>query len=268
MTARFTLLGSGGWIPTPRRETTCAILSFPDALFIFDAGTGISRLLQEPFREELAPDRPVHLFLSHFHLDHIIGIFYLPAMFKGRSVILHPPAEEITGLEPLEALEAVFRKPYNPHQLKEMPVDISVEGLGDGEHRLAGRRVAVRKQIHADPSAGFRIDDLLVFATDTARDPGTVPFAEGVGLLVHEAWIDGAEEDDPETAHIAREAYVAHTSARQAAELAAEAGVWRLVLNHLNPVRGDAYYRQMLQSARKFFPETYILEDGEGMELG
>lgn len=268
MTARFTLLGSGGWIPTPRRETTCAILSFPEALFIFDAGTGISRLLEEPFRGELDADRPVHLFLSHYHLDHIIGIFYLPAMFKGRSIHLHPPSGEITGLDPLEALEAVFRKPYNPHSLEEMPLDMTVEGLSEGWHELEGRRVAVRKQIHADPSAGFRVDDLLVFATDTARDPGTVPFAEGVALLVHEAWIDGAEEDDPQTAAIAREAYVAHTSARQAAELAAEAGAERLVLNHLNPVRSDVYISQMLQSARKLFPDTYIMEDGENLELG
>lgn len=268
MTATFSLLGSGGWIPTPRRETTCAIMSFPDALFIFDAGTGISRLLQEPFRDELAGDRPVHLFLSHYHLDHIIGIFFLPAMFKGRRVLLHPPAAEITGLDPLEAVKAVIRKPYNPHELEDMPVDIEVAGLAEGEHELAGRRISVRKQIHADPSVALRVDDLLVFATDTARDPGTVPFAAGVRLLAHEAWIDGVEEEAPETAEIAREAYVAHTSARQAAELAAEAGVGKLALCHLNPLRGDAYHRQMLQSARKLFPETYILEDGERLELG
>ena len=41
MSVTFTLLGSGGWIPTPRRQTTCAILSLPEALFIFDAGTGL-----------------------------------------------------------------------------------------------------------------------------------------------------------------------------------------------------------------------------------
>ncbi len=267
MTATFTMLGSGGWIPTARRQTTCAMLSFPDALFIFDAGTGISRLLEERFRGELEGERPVHLFLSHYHLDHIIGLFYLPAMFSGRTVHLHPPARDITGVDALETVAAVISKPYNPHDLEDMPVDIRVEALAAGGHQLAGRRVSVRRQIHADPSAGFRIDDLLVFATDTAMDPGTVPFAEGVSLLVHEAWIDGAEEDDPETEHIAREAYVAHTSARQAAQLAAEAAVGRLVLSHLSPVRGDAYHAQMLESARRLFPQALIMEDGESLEL-
>lgn len=267
MTTKFTMLGSGGWIPTARRETTCAMLSFPDALFLFDAGTGISRLLEVRFRGELEGERPVHLFLSHYHLDHIIGLFYLPAMFLGRTVHLHPPEEGITGVDPEAAVRSVIRKPYNPHYLDDMPLDIKIEALGEGENEVAGRRVSARKQIHTDPSMGIRVDDLLVFATDTARDPGTVPFAEGVSLLVHEAWIDGAEEDDPETKRIAEEAYVSHTSARQAAELATEAGVENLALSHLSPVRGDNYHAGMLQSARKIFPETMILEDGQGLDL-
>src|SRR5659263_677628 len=122
MTANFTLLGSGGWIPTARRETTCAILSLPEALFIFDAGTGLARLLEERFRPEYEAAREVHLFLSHYHLDHIAGLVYLLALF--------------------------------------------IEPLAEGEHAIGGASVQVRKQIHADPSVAFRVNDWLVFATD------------------------------------------------------------------------------------------------------
>lgn len=267
MSAFFSLLGTGGWIPTPRRETTCAILSRPESLFIFDAGTGLARLLEDRFRPELEPEREIHMFLSHYHLDHIAGLVYLPAMFKGRTVHLHPPAAKITGEDPLAIISSIVRKPFNPHALSEMPVDVSIEPLGEGEHRIAGTRVALRKQIHADPSVAYRIDDLLVFATDTAQDPGTAAFARGARLLVHEAWIDGVEEEDPATAHIAREAYVAHTSARQCAGIAAEAGVEELILCHLIPLRPDSYHRQMLASARKIFPAARILEDGEIIEI-
>lgn len=268
MSATFTMLGSGGWIPTARRETTCALLSLPEALFIFDAGTGLSRLLEQEYRQELGADREIHILLSHYHLDHIIGLFYLPAVLSGRVVHLHPPGAGITGLDPLEAIATVISRPYNPHDLADMPMDIRVEALDEGEHELAGTRVGVRKQIHADASAGFRIGDMMVFATDTARDPGIIPFAAGVDLLVHEAWINGAEEDDPETEHIAREAYVAHTSARQAAEQASAAGVDRLVLSHLSPVRSDGYHQRMLAAAQEIFPPTSILEDGQSLELG
>ena len=65
MSVKFTLLGTGGWIPTTRRETTCALLNMPEALFIFDAGTGLPRLLEQRFRPEPAPAREGPLFLSH-----------------------------------------------------------------------------------------------------------------------------------------------------------------------------------------------------------
>lgn len=263
MSDRFTMLGSGGWIPTPKRETTCAIFSTDAALLIFDAGTGIARLLEDRFHGELEDDREVHLLLSHYHLDHVGGLMYLPGMFKGRRVTVHAPAAQIAGSEPLAVISSVIRKPFNPHALDEMPVDVRVEALTEGEHEIAGLPVRVRKQIHADPSIAFRIADKLVFATDTAMDPGTVDFSRGAGVLVHEAWIDGDEEEDPATEQIAREAYAAHTSARQAAQMAAEAGVGELVLCHLNPLRGDDYHAKMLASARKIFAPTRIMEDGE-----
>lgn len=289
MTAKFTLLGTGGWIPTVRRETTCAILSTPKAFFIFDAGTGLARLLEERFRPEIGLNsgpkenpgpgqsgaatqsqgrqREVHMFLSHYHLDHIAGLVYLPAMFKGRTVHLHPPAESVTGEDPRAIISGIIRKPFNPQSIADMPLDLSIEPLEEGEHDIAGATVRIRRQIHADPSVAFRIDDLLAFATDTADDPGTAEFARGARLLVHEAWIDGIEEEDPATTHIAREAYVAHTSARQAAARAAEAGVEKLVLMHLNPLRGAAYHERMLAAAQKIFPGTVILEDGETVEF-
>ena len=267
MNAKFILLGTGGWIPTARRETTCAILSLPDSLFIFDAGTGLARLLEERFRPELEPGREVHMFLSHYHLDHIAGLVYLPAMFKGRTVYLHPPVAHITGEDPHEVINSIIRKPFNPQALADLPLDLRIVPVCEGEHTIGGASVSVRKQIHADPSVAYRVNNRLVFATDTADDEGTATFAHGARLLVHEAWIDGIEEDDPATENIAREAYIAHTSARQAAARAAEAGVEQLILCHLNPLRGAKYHERMLASAQRIFPATRILEDGETVVL-
>lgn len=267
MSTKFALLGTGGWIPTPGRETTCAILSRPDSLFIFDAGTGLSRLLEDRFRDELEPEREVHLFLSHYHLDHVAGLVYLPAMFKGKTVHLHAPDAAITGNDPLEVITSLVRKPFNPTPLSEMPTEVRVEAISEGEHRIAGSMVRVRKQIHPDPSVAYRVDDLLVFATDTVMDQKTAEFALGARLLVHEAWIDGVEEEDPALRQMVRETYVAHASARQCAQLAAEGGVGELVLSHLSPLRSSVYHEQMLASARKIFPATRILEDGETVEL-
>ena len=263
MSARLSLLGTGGWIPTARRETTCAILSMPEALFIFDAGTGLSRLLEERFRPELEPEREVHMFLSHYHLDHVAGLVYLPAMFRERTVFVHPPAAHITGDDPEAVIGGLIRKPYNPQAIAGLPLELCIAPICEGTHTIGGQTLSVRKQIHADPSVAYRVNDWFVFATDTADDEGTATFARGARLLVHEAWIDGVEEEDPATERIAREAYAAHTSARQAAARAAEARVEELVLCHLNPLRSDSYHQGMLASAQKIFAGTRLLEDGE-----
>jgi ribonuclease BN (tRNA processing enzyme) len=267
MADRFIMLGSGGWIPTPERETTCALFSTADALFIFDAGTGIARLLEERFREEVEADREVHLLLSHYHLDHVIGLMYIPGLFRGRTVHLHGPSAGIAGSDPVEVISSLIRKPFNPQALKDMPVDVRVGAVDEGGQEIGGLPVTVRKQIHADPSVAYRIADKVVFATDTTLDQDTAAFSRGAAVLVHEAWIDGVEEEDPATEHIAREAYIAHTSSRQAARLAGEAGVDELVLCHLNPLRSISYHEQMLESARKIFPRTRIMADGETLGI-
>jgi ribonuclease BN (tRNA processing enzyme) len=261
------MLGTGGWIPTPRRETTCAIVSLPEALLIFDAGTGLSRLLEERFRPELKTEREVHLFLSHYHLDHCAGLVYLPAMLRGKTVHLHAPTEDITGSDPEETLTRLVSKPFNPQSLFEMPAAISLEPLSEGEHEIAGLTIRVRGQLHPDRSVAYRLGDLLVFATDTRKDTGNIEFSRGAALLVHEAWIDGKEEEDPKMATVIKETYAGHSSARQCAELARGAGVDQLALCHLNPLRSDAYHERMLESARSIFPRTRIFDDGEMVPL-
>ncbi len=99
-------------------------------------------------------------------------------------------------------------------------------------------------------------------------DPETAAFARGAEVLLHESWIDGVEEDDPGAADLVRTTYLAHTSARQAAALAAQAGVGELILMHLNPLRDDAYYAQMQTSARELFAATSVYPDLHERALG
>ena len=99
--------------------------------------------------------------------------------------------------------------------------------------------VRVRAQQHTDTSVSFRVDDELVIATDTRVDPDAVAFAEGAGLWLHEAWY---WKDDPGLRNAPAElqpGYAAHSEATAVAALAAEAGVGRLILVHLNPLSGE-----------------------------
>jgi ribonuclease BN (tRNA processing enzyme) len=71
-------LGTGGWMPTDRRETACYALRDGADLLVLDAGTGFRRLVTDPALLE-GVER-LHVVLTHFHLDHTAGLVCLPAL--------------------------------------------------------------------------------------------------------------------------------------------------------------------------------------------
>jgi ribonuclease BN (tRNA processing enzyme) len=254
-----TLLGTAGWFPTDRRETTCFAVRSDEALFLFDAGTGLRRLRDERHAPLLDGAREIHLFLTHYHLDHVCGLAYLPGVLPGRRVTVHAPAADLTGVDPEAALSGLLRRPYNPHDWSDL-TNLRVEALGrDGV--VAGRRLRLRPQRHSDTSVAYRVDDELVLATDTMADPETASFAADVDLLLHEAWYDRAETAAADDA--LPPGYAAHSEVGDVAALAASAGVGRLVLIHLNPLRDETSYESLEATARRVFPASDVRPDGD-----
>jgi len=98
----------------------------------------------------------------------------------------------------------------------------------------------------------------VVISGDTRPHPALERLAQGADLLVHEATF--SHED------LARARETGHTTAREAAELAARAGVRRLALTHISP-RYSREAPELLAEARAFFPETVIARDGLELEV-
>ena len=258
---RVTLLGTMGWMPSDRRETTSFACRTGDSLFIFDAGTGLRRLREPAQAALLDGARDIHLFLTHYHLDHVCGLAYLPGVLPGRGLVIHAPAAELNGVDPERAVAGLLRRPYNPRDWEEL-TDVRLEPVVAGANEIAGHTVCVRAQQHSDVSVAYRVDDAFVLATDTRTDPATAEFAAGVGLLLHEAWYNAADPRTDETAAELLPGYAAHSEAAAVAGLAADAGVGRLVPMHLNPLHDESYYAALETAARAVFPRTDVLPDG------
>ena len=95
------------------------------------------------------------------------------------------------------------------------------------------------------------------YCSDTRPNKENIPLLEDVDLLYHEATF--AQED----ASLAHETY--HTTARQAAELAAGAGVGRLLIGHFSSRYKDL---SLLETeAREIFPGTTAVNDGDRFEV-
>ncbi len=240
---KVTLLGSGGWIPTQKRETCCALVREGDAAMLIDAGSGVSRLLDHP--ELLEGASALDIVLTHFHLDHVAGMPYLPAVDIDKRV--WAPGAWLYDTESRALLSRLLDPP-----LFAFGVDDLVESVGEIEPdglELGGLRIRARVQErHSHPTLALRLGDELAYCTDTAHDKANAEFAAEVALLCHEAWHAAPGTDDP-----------THSASGEAGQIAREAGVGELVLIHVNPMlRSDAV---LLEDAAASFESTTVGED-------
>ena len=239
------ILGSGGWIPNHGRATSCLAIRVQKRLVLLDAGTGVANLRSRP--DLLHGVEAVDIFLSHFHLDHVIGISYLPGWGLPPISVSGPGA--LFGSSTRVILESLSSPPFFSAPLSSYIAD--VKEVTEGENRTDGLDVQARiQERHPGKSLAYRLGDLLTYCTDTAVDPANGAFARGSKILLHEAWgVDSSPEP------------YAHSSAAEAAEIAQASGVERLKLIHLPPRVAD--YTVMLDAARAIFPQTSLARDFE-----
>jgi ribonuclease BN (tRNA processing enzyme) len=235
------VLGSGGWLPTDVRETSCVYVRSGADLLLLDAGTGARRLVTEP--ELLEGVERLWVVFSHFHLDHVCGLGALVALELDREIWM--PARLLAGVPAGELLERLVGPPFFPGA-----AEVGAARELEGEAEVGPFRIQIRIQPqHPGRSVAIRVDGRLTYCTDTRYDPENVDFAKGSAVLLHEAFQGGQTTDDP-----------GHTAAGEAGRLAAEAGVERLVLMHIDPVGvGD---EELTAAARVHFPAAEVGRDG------
>jgi ribonuclease Z len=98
----------------------------------------------------------------------------------------------------------------------------------------------------------------VVYSGDTRPHPALAEAARGADLLVHEATFGGDE--------LERARETGHSTAAEAARLALDAGVRRLVLTHISP-RYTRDAPELLAEAQAIFPNTVVARDGMTVEV-
>lgn len=214
-----------------------------ERLLLLDAGTGVRRLVTSP--DLVRGTSRIDICLSHFHLDHIIGLSYLPGLAAGKECVVWGPGRALYGTSTADLLRRVLGPPLFALAVDEF---LAVEELHIGEVRMEAFAMAVRAQEkHTHPSVAFRIGDDLTYCTDTGFDPENVSFAAGCRNLLHEAFY----LDNPPDA--------THSTPEEAARIAADANVSRLTLVHLPPQLDDE--GDLLVKARAVFASAEAGKD-------
>jgi ribonuclease BN (tRNA processing enzyme) len=238
------VLGSGTPVPDPERAGPAYALVYGDRTFLFDAGAGVMR---RAAAAGLPIDGFTHVFLTHLHSDHTIGLpdAILTTWVMGRRAPL-----PITGPPGTRSLVT--------HLLAAWREDIRIrtQGLERGVPR--GERAQVRETrggvvYEAD---GVRITAIrvphgswahafgylvelpnrrIVLSGDTAPSPALEAAARAADLLVHEAYPVARlrPEDRPGGEDWPAYMRTFHTSDEEIARMATRAGVRHVVLSHV-----------------------------------
>jgi ribonuclease BN (tRNA processing enzyme) len=236
-------LGSEGWIPANGQETVCFAFFVGDELVLLDAGTGVSRLIELSrtiFRHRWPDIKRAHVFITHYHFDHIVGLFWLRAILKGIDVTLYAPGPASYGVLAVEVLEDFFRKPFSPRPLEEMIPGVTVRDLDPPglKANIDGKEIEVAVKAnpeHSDPTVSFRFNDWFAFVTDTPPEDSMIDFVRGVEVLLHEAYFDSFDRFTGEEDSLEKHRGGPHTGSFGAGLIAKRAGIRRLYLMHHNP---------------------------------
>jgi phosphoribosyl 1,2-cyclic phosphodiesterase len=241
--------GARGSVPAPGPETTryggntsCVSVTLSDGTaLILDAGTGIRNL-----GLTLAGiDQPVHILLTHLHLDHIQGLMFFAPAFRPESEITvwGPPSPDASLRD---RVARYISAPLAPVEVRELP--LSFRDADPVEWEIGPARIRAESVNHRGPTLGYRIDDgpsSLCYIPDHEPGIGT-PLSE-----LDDDWISGFE--------LAREASMlihdcqytdqeypnhlgwGHSPMSDALEFGRRTRAKRLMLFHHDPLHSDDF---------------------------
>jgi phosphoribosyl 1,2-cyclic phosphodiesterase len=274
MGMRVKFWGVRGSTPTPQAEnlryggnTSCVEVRIDGQLYIFDCGTGFRTLGKSLQQEFDAKPIYAHVFLSHFHWDHIQGIpFFGPLYSSADNYFFFHSSSRTRGLQ--RAIEEQMSDPYFPVDMSEMAAHRNFYDIE--EDRIAFDQCIVQSMWlnHPQGCLGFRIetgDKVVVYATD--NEPGHPVFdknvrqlAEGADVLIYDAQYLPEEYE-------ARKRGWGHSHWREAVNIVMESGAKELVLFHHDPDHDDAIVDNVVAKAREFYPKVRAASEGLELDL-
>jgi ribonuclease BN (tRNA processing enzyme) len=243
------VLGSSGTAPVAGNPGSGYLVSTSSSHLLLDAGPGVAMALMGV----VDPSTLDAVFLSHRHPDHCSDIFALFHHFAyGAQLPVAPlPVFAPPGLGEAAAqfVGADADHPWN---------EVFEWRVANGRARAGELALLFGESSHSVAAACVLVDDggrSLAYSGDTGPGGDLETLAAGADTLICEATYQDDTGDD----------YPFHLSARQAGEIAARAGVSRLVLTHLRSTLDPA--QSAAEAAAVFDGEILVATPGMTIEI-
>jgi ribonuclease BN (tRNA processing enzyme) len=182
--------GTTGYHPSPSRHTACYFL--PEQSILLDAGTAVFRLIEQ-LRAQ--PCDTIDIFLTHAHLDHIVGLTFLldaMAVTELAKVRLHGEQAKLDAVEQHLYAELLFPV---PHEFEVYPLESDTGSRTIGEATIGWFPLE-----HPGGSLGYTVcagGKKLAYVTDTiARsDAAYHSYIHDSDLLLHECYFGDSHQE-------------------------------------------------------------------------
>ncbi|MFB6158399.1 MAG: ribonuclease Z [Candidatus Nanohalobium sp.] len=291
-------VGTSSAVPTQDRNLPCNMVNFQGERLLFDCGEGAQKRIM---MDKLGLMKISRIFITHWHADHFSGLLGLiqTMEMEGREETLYiygpPRTEEFTD----RILDTgYFQRNYDifvedivegdvisgdGYQVRPFEVEHGVNAFGYVFEEEASKKANKEKMkkygLESSPKIGelkqgetikwngekIQPEDVIeevtgrkiVYSGDTAKCENMIRHAEDADLLIHEATVSHDMIDQRDN----------HSSARQAAEVAREANVDKLVLTHLSRRFRGEKSQELQKEAKKEFENTVLGEDGKKFEI-
>lgn len=259
--------GVRGTIPTTGTDfaryggnTSCAEFRCGEHRLIFDAGTGI-RLLGDSLKLDEAD-----IFLSHTHIDHIIGLpvfapFYSGGKFRIWAGHLKPESNIKS------AISQMMQPPLFPLTVNDWKASVEWHDFAAGTTlepaNLAGIKIQTFALSHPDRATAYRVEyngKAACYVTDVEHCPDSpdkalIDFISGADILIY----DSTYSDEEFSNFIGW----GHSTWQEATRLAKAAGVAKCALFHHDPAKDDT----ALDAIAAKITDSSIFHAREGMEI-
>ena len=265
--------GVRGTVPTPEPDklryggnTACVSIEPAEGeVIILDCGSGVRALGASLARRRGGKPTRYHVFLSHYHLDHIEGLsLFQPLYDPASTIIFHGFASGDRTIQ--RNLETLIAPPFFPVALAGVPASVQFKEVDGSAFEAAGLTIDSMPLSHPDGSVAYRLERdgvRMVFATDheygdPAIDGALAKFSRRARYLIYDATYMQAEYES------LRKGW-GHSTWFAAVQAARAAEVETLILFHHHPEHTDDQLDQIEKIAREELPTAMVAR--EGMEL-
>jgi phosphoribosyl 1,2-cyclic phosphodiesterase len=254
-------------------NTPCLELVTPDGTqLILDCGTGLRMLGSRWSRPSAGNFQKTHIFLTHYHWDHIQGIpFFSPLYAEENEFHFYSFRSKFLGRDSLkQVFETQMALPYFPVDLSAMNAKRNFQEVASGETFTIGENKVVARWLnHPQGCLGFRIETpagIVVYATD--NEPGDAKLdaslrelAAGADIFINDA------QYTPEQLASTRRGW-GHSTWLEGVHVARETNAKTLVLFHHDPDSTDRMVDTILRHARDKFDSVFAASEGMVITLG